>query len=87
MESGKSALDAFLSQLDPNLSYSETKAVLVTEFERMYIARLLAAHHGNVSLAARTARMDRKHLSDLMKKHHLEDVRKKAAASNVDLRD
>ena len=83
----KSALDAFLSQLDPNLSYGETKAVLLAEFERVYVASLLLANHGNITLAARTARMDRKHLSDLMKKHQLEDVRRSPAASIADVRD
>jgi len=87
MESGKSVLDAFLSQLAPNLSYGETKAALVAEFERMYIERLLRASGGNITLAAKTARMDRKHLTDLIRKHHLEDVRKQSAFSNVDLRD
>ncbi len=87
MDSGKIALVAFLSQLDPNLSYGETKAALVAEFERTYIARLLRASGGNITLAAKTARMYRKHLNDLMRKHHLEDVRKKAVSSDVRLRD
>lgn len=71
-------LESFLDELDPKLSYGETKAALVSEFERIYVTRLLIASSGNLSLAAHIARMDRKHLHDLRKKHGLEAVRRKA---------
>ena len=41
------------------------------EFERRYVKWLLARHGGNVSAAAREAKMDRKHLHDMAKKHGL----------------
>jgi len=59
----------------------------VAEFERFYVTRLIEANYGNLTLAARIARMDRKYLNELMKKHHLEDVRKNAARSNANFRE
>jgi DNA-binding NtrC family response regulator len=52
-------------QFDARASYRDTRAA----FERKYVTWLLARHRGNISAAAREARMDRKHLSDLAKKH------------------
>ncbi len=52
-------------------SYRETRTRFEQEFERRYVRWLLARHQGNVSAAAREARMDRKHLSDLAKRHGL----------------
>jgi transcriptional regulator with GAF, ATPase, and Fis domain len=56
---------------DPAKSYRETRAKYDAEFERRYVKWLLARHQGNVSAAAREARMDRKHLHDMAKKHGL----------------
>ncbi len=55
----------------PEKSYRETKADFENEFERSYLTWLLERHDGNVSKAAREAKMDRKHLSDLARKHGL----------------
>ncbi len=82
MKSDNATLEAPLSRFDPDLSYVETKAALVSEFERYYVTHLLETNYGNLSLAARTARMDRKHLHGLMKKHQLEDVRIRIVASS-----
>jgi DNA-binding NtrC family response regulator len=54
---------------DPTQSYGENKAEVVSKFEREYLTWLLTRHTWNVSAAAREARMDRKHLSDMAKKH------------------
>jgi transcriptional regulator with PAS, ATPase and Fis domain len=43
----------------------------VNYIERQYLERLLAAHNGNVSAAARTADVDRVHLHRLLAKHGL----------------
>ncbi|MBX3159573.1 MAG: sigma 54-interacting transcriptional regulator [Deltaproteobacteria bacterium] len=43
----------------------------VHHIERQYLERLLAAHRGNVSAAARTAEVDRVHLHRLIAKHRL----------------
>ena len=53
------------------LSYGQTRAAFESDFETRYVSWLLARHHGNISAAAREARMDRKHLHDLAKKHGL----------------
>ncbi len=55
----------------PALSYRETRAAFEADFEQRYVAWLLGRHRGNISAAAREARMDRKHLYDLARKHGL----------------
>ncbi len=56
---------------DPALSYREARAHVEASFERDYVRWLMTRHAGNVSAAAREARMDRNHLSDLVRKHGL----------------
>jgi transcriptional regulator with GAF, ATPase, and Fis domain len=58
-------------QFESGKSYRETRAKYDAEFERRYVKWLLGRHNGNVSAAAREARMDRKHLHDMAKKHGL----------------
>jgi transcriptional regulator with GAF, ATPase, and Fis domain len=58
-------------QFEPAKSYRETRARFDSEFERRYVKWLLGRHSGNVSAAAREAKMDRKHLHDMAKKHGL----------------
>jgi DNA-binding NtrC family response regulator len=52
-------------------SYKEARARVLHQFERDYLARLIAEHDGNVSKAARAAAMDRSHLIDLLQRHGL----------------
>ncbi len=59
------------TNFDPALSYRESRNAFEAEFEKRYVSWLLERHGDNVSAAAREARMDRKHLSDLAKKHGL----------------
>ncbi|HEY2513800.1 MAG TPA: transcriptional regulator, partial [Polyangiaceae bacterium] len=56
---------------EPGKSYRETRAKYDAEFERRYVKWLLGRHNGNVSAAAREAKMDRKHLHDIAKRHGL----------------
>ncbi|HEV3189535.1 MAG TPA: sigma 54-interacting transcriptional regulator, partial [Polyangiaceae bacterium] len=67
--SGSAAGDVF--HFDAAKSYRETRARYDAEFERRYVKWLLARHGSNVSAAAREAKMDRKHLHDIAKKHGL----------------
>jgi DNA-binding NtrC family response regulator len=56
---------------DPSHSYRETRARFEAGFEASYVKWLLARNGGNLSAAAREARMDRNHLSDLARRHGL----------------
>ncbi|MGD0529926.1 MAG: sigma 54-interacting transcriptional regulator, partial [Polyangiaceae bacterium] len=69
--SGTGGGDVF--HFEPSKSYRETRAKYDTEFEKRYVRWLLARHTGNVSAAAREAKMDRKHLHDMAKKHGLRE--------------
>ncbi|HVK85188.1 MAG TPA: sigma 54-interacting transcriptional regulator [Kofleriaceae bacterium] len=51
--------------------YKEARAAHVAAFEHAYLSRLLLEAQGNVSKAARLARMDRSHLIDLLHRHGL----------------
>jgi DNA-binding NtrC family response regulator len=57
-------------------SYRETRSQFEAAFERRYVKWLLERHGGNISAAAREAKMDRKHLFDLAKKHGLRNGRR-----------
>ncbi len=61
--------DAFV--FEPGQSYRDTRARYESDFEKRYVKWLLGRHGGNVSAAAREAKMDRKHLHDMAKKHGL----------------
>ena len=56
---------------EPVGPYKDVRAIVVAEFERSYLTRLLAEANGNVSQAARIAKMDRSHLIDLLRRHQL----------------
>ena len=60
---------------EESASYRETRARFEAAFERRYIRWLLDRHQGNVSAAARAARMDRNHLTDLARRHGLDRKR------------
>jgi transcriptional regulator with GAF, ATPase, and Fis domain len=66
---GTSGSDVFV--FEAGKSYRETRAKYDAEFEKRYVKWLLGRHGGNVSAAAREAKMDRKHLHDMAKKHGL----------------
>jgi len=59
-----SGAEAFATDLA--LPYKEARARLLDDFEARYVDALLARTGGNVSAAARTARMTRSHLSELL---------------------
>lgn len=60
---------------EPAKSYREVRADFEADFERRYVSWLLDRHAGNISAAAREAKMDRKHLYDLARKHGLRGER------------
>ena len=53
------------------LPYAQARAELIATFERDYLAHLLKRAGNNVSRASRISQMDRSHLSELIRKHHL----------------
>jgi DNA-binding NtrC family response regulator len=55
----------------PVAPYREARAAALAAFEREYLTRLLDESNGNVSEAARRARMDRPYLTTLLKRHGL----------------
>jgi DNA-binding NtrC family response regulator len=69
--SGPSSAREPLGEFSPGKSYREVRTDFEAEFERRYVSWLLDRHAGNISAAAREAKMDRKHLYDLARKHGL----------------
>ncbi|MBX3230594.1 MAG: sigma 54-interacting transcriptional regulator [Labilithrix sp.] len=65
---------AFERMIDaPIEPFKEAKRTIVDEFERDYLARLLARSGTNVSRAAALAGIERQSLRDLLKRHGLRD--------------
>jgi len=60
----------------PDKSYRETRRAYERDFEKRYAEWLLHRHNGNLSAAAREARMDRKYLYELARRHGLRDRRR-----------
>ena len=56
-------------------SFREAKARAIADFERRYIATLLASTNGNISLAARVSGKERSRLGKLVKKYGLDRQR------------
>jgi DNA-binding NtrC family response regulator len=59
--------------VDIDLPFKEAKAQLIDTFEREYIRAQLKRHEGNLSAAARSAEVDRKHFRELLRKHGLRE--------------
>jgi DNA-binding NtrC family response regulator len=57
----------------PALAYKDARNLVLQRFERAYLERLVEAARGNVSEAARRAKMDRSYLIKLLQRHGLKD--------------
>jgi DNA-binding NtrC family response regulator len=55
--------------------FQAAKARAIADFERSYLAQLLAETHGNVSLAARRSGKERRSLGKLLKKYGIDRSR------------
>ena len=60
-------------QFAEDATYRETRSNFEQEFEQRYVSWLLDKHDGNLSAAARAAKMDRKHLHELARRHGLRE--------------
>ena len=59
------------SESDPQESFHDAKMKMIAAFERTYIERLLLAHHGNISQAARAAQKNRRAFWELVRKYQI----------------
>jgi len=57
---------------EPGKSYRDIRTAYEGELEKRFVKWILGRHGGNFSAAARDAKMDRKHLHELAKKHGLQ---------------
>ncbi|HSE42122.1 MAG TPA: sigma-54 dependent transcriptional regulator [Acidobacteriota bacterium] len=53
-------------------SFNDAKIKMIAAFEKNYIERLLVAHHGNISQAARAAQKNRRAFWELLRKHRID---------------
>ncbi len=60
-------------EIRTDLPFHEAKEIWTEIFEKTYLTKLLATHGNNVSAAARTSGIDRRHLQRLMVKHDLRE--------------
>ena len=58
-------------RFDDTASFRAAKERAVAAWERGYVRELIARHDGNLSRAARAARMDRTHLRELLRRHRI----------------
>lgn len=56
-------------RIDSNIPFKEAKQQIVEVFEKEYLEELLKKHNYNLSKAAREAKVDRKHIRNLLKKY------------------
>lgn len=65
------AVESFSIEFDNERSFGDHRKANSDQFERRYISWLLERHKDNLSAAASEAKMDRKHLHKLAKRHGL----------------
>jgi DNA-binding NtrC family response regulator len=59
----------FPLEFSPEVSFRAAKSRIVARWESAYLAELMRQNDGNISQAARTARMDRNYLRELLARH------------------
>ena len=64
-----SGMPTALSSVSASLPFKDAKERLLESFEREYLIELLRKNNRNISQAAREAKIDRKSISRLLKKH------------------
>jgi transcriptional regulator with AAA-type ATPase domain len=66
--------DDVAASAEQGIPFRTAKSLASADWEKRYLAELLPAHDGNVSRAARAAKMNRSHLSELVRRHGLVDI-------------
>ena len=69
---GRLPADAPKASVPERTSFKEAREKLVDQFERDYLVALLSRFKGNVSAAAREAKLSRTHMYRLLEKHQIE---------------
>jgi DNA-binding NtrC family response regulator len=70
MHAGEEHTERMMS-IDSDMPFKDAKQQIVESFEKEYLAELLQKNHHNLSKAAREAKIDRKHLRNLLKKYDI----------------
>ena len=58
--------------INPQLSFQDAKAEVITQFEEQYLKQVLSIAEGNVSAAARIAGKERRALGKLIRKYRID---------------
>ncbi len=56
-------------KVEPDVPFKDAKQKIVESFEKEYLVDLLKRNNHNLSKASREAKIDRKHLRNLLKKY------------------
>jgi len=59
-------------QFEDGITYRDARTRAEHEFERQFVRWILTRSNGNIAAAARAAKMDRKYLGDLVRKHAID---------------
>ena len=62
--------------IDPEIPFKTSKALLIADFERVYVEQLMARHDGNITRAARAAEIDRAYLLRLLDKFDMRPTKR-----------
>ncbi len=62
--------------IDPAIPFKTSKALLIADFERAYVERLINRHAGNITRAARAAEIDRAYLLRLLDKFDMRTTKR-----------
>jgi DNA-binding NtrC family response regulator len=69
LKSTRSGHEGSLLEFEQGVSYRDARARVESAFEAAFTRWICDLHRGNVSAAARAAKMDRKYLAELIRKH------------------
>ena len=67
------SMESLMDEPDPlQLEFNEAKSQMIARFEKRYLSKLMAATHGNVTIAAKRAGKERRALGKLLKKYGID---------------